>query len=424
MFKHYLWALVESGSTIITQFIALIILSKILTPSDYGIIGMMSIFIGISNVLIDSGLGGALIKKREIDNKDLSTLFTFNTSVSTILYILLFSISSQIADFYHTPELVLCLKVYSLFIIISSLGIVQITILNKHLKFKTLAVINVISCIFSLIFAICAAYNGLQYWSLIIQQLTYISVRTTSLYIVNKYIPRFGFDLSRFKEQFKFGGYILGSNVIHQIYSNIISSIIPKISTVEQNGYYVQASKIQNVPVNIIMFLSDRVVFPVLSKSEDDQDLIKKARKMFLLITFSTFSIFLILILISKFIVILLLGEKWLVSADYLQILLLAGFGLTYQYLCRNLLKSLAYTSAIFKLELIKSILGILIILTSSAWGLYGILIGFVISSVVNSIITSIYVAKITPYKLSMQIYDLRFAIIPIILSLTFFVIR
>lgn len=410
--SKYIWALIDTASTILFQFLGVIILARILTPKDYGIIGMMAIFISIGNLLVDSGMGGALVKKKDPNDTDYHTLFCFNLIVSLLFYLILYLSSNAIASFYDTPILSRCIKVYGLFVVISSFGIVQNTRLIKELRFKELAFITIIAGVVGLITAIILAIKDYGFWALIIQQLVFIAIRVGLQTSVNRFKPKLQFSTDSFQEQFKFGGSILLSNIISTIYTNITSSIIPKISSVYQNGLYTQASKIQQVPITILTSVTDKVVFPLLTKMPNDAELLTKARSIVRLTTPIFYIAISLCVLLSKYIVLIILGEDWVMATPYLQILFISGYGICHHYMARNIMKATGNTSAILKCTTIKSIIGTIIVLYTMQYGIIYILWGFTISTYICSIVYAFYLKKVSKYKYCQQVTDLLPSII------------
>ena len=417
----YFWALIESGSTVVFQFLSIVILSRLLTPEDYGIIGMMTIFITVGNILIDSGMGGALIKKQDANKEDYSTLFWFNMLVSVGCYVVLYILSFVLSDFYNLPEFGSCLQVYGLSLIIAAFGVVQNTKLIKDLKFKQMAIIAFIANLFGLVVAIVMAYKGYGYWSLVAQQMVYIFVRVVLQVAVNRFVPQRMFSRKSFIEQFRFGGSLMVSNIVNVVYNNIISSIIPKVGTITQNGMYAQATKIQHVPVNIITSVTDKVLFPVLSKCDNSNHWLQSVRKSSKMIVAIAFGALLLCIVFSNIIVRIVLGEAWMEVVPYLKILLLAAFGIVYQYVARNILKSRGETSAILKAEVAKSVLGLVAIFISVRVGIMFMLWTYVAVSLGTSVIYAWLLKKQCSYSVQKQLADM---IVPIIVMVcSFFVV-
>lgn len=416
--KNYAWATVESAANTVLQFVALVILTKFLTPSDYGVWGMMAIFIAVGNMLVDSGLGGALVKDKHPERIDYNTLFCFNMLVSILFYFVLFFSANVISRFYKTEELALYIRIYGLVIIISAFGIVQITQLVKELRFRDLAILAIVANILGIGVAVIMAVKGFHVWCLVAQQLVAMTVRVLLSFVFCRYVPRVEFSRKSLKKQFGFGGSILFSNLIGTIYGNIVSSIIPKIGTVAQNGYYLQAAKLQGVPQTITTSVVDKVVFPELSK-KIEAEMLPEGRRIIRMVFPVVSLCFFGCICLAKPIVLITLGKQWVETIGYLKILLFGGFGSVYMYLARSLYKASGKTSIILKTTIIKSLVGLSIIALSTIWGVWGIVYGYVVISVVNSVVSSFYLKKYLDYPIKDQLLDLKYGLLVIIISIT-----
>lgn len=414
--KNYAWATVESVTHTLFQFIALVILTKFLTPTDYGVWGMMAIFIAVGNMLVDSGLGGAVVKDKHPERIDYNTLFCFNMLVSVLFYLILFFSANAISRFYGVEELASYIRIYGLVIIISAFGIVQNTQLIKGLRFKELAIVAIVANILGIGVAVVMAVKGFHVWCLVAQQLVTMTVRVLLSFVFCRYVPRVEFSRKSLKKQFGFGGSILFSNFIGTIYGNIVSSIIPKIGTVAQNGYYLQAAKIEGVPKNITTSVVDKVVFPELSKMSEDK-MLQEARRIIRMVFPVVSLCFLGCICLAKPIVLIVLGKQWVDTIGYLKILLFGGFGSVYMYLARSLYKASGKTSIILKTTIIKSLVGLSIIALSTIWGVWGIVYGFVAISLVNSVVSAFYLQKYLDYSIRKQLSDLRIGVFIIVIS-------
>lgn len=415
--KNYAWATVESAANTVLQFVALVILTKFLTPTDYGVWGMMAIFIAVGNMLVDSGLGGALVKDKHPERIDYNTLFCFNMLVSVLFYLILFFSANAISRFYGVEELALYIRIYGLVIIISAFGIVQITQLVKTLRFKELAIVAIVANLLGIGVAVVMAVKGFHVWCLVAQQLVTMTVRVLLSFVFCRYVPRVEFSRKSLKKQFGFGGSILFSNLIGTIYGNIVSSIIPKIGTVAQNGYYLQAAKIKGVPQSILTSVVDKVVFPELSK-KTEEEMLPEGRRIIRMIFPVVSLCFLGCICLAKPMVLIVLGKQWIESIGYLKILLFGGFGSVYMYLARSIYKASGKTSIILKTTIIKSLIGLAIIAVSTIWGVWGIVYGFVVISVVNSIVSSLYLKKYLDYPIKDQLLDLKYGLLIVIISI------
>lgn len=394
MFKNYLWVFLEKSGQFIIQSISIIVLGRVLSPEDYGLYGTMMIFIAISELLIDSGFGGAIVHKKDVKQEDLNTLFVTNLSISLVLYLIIFCVAPFIAGYYNEQKLSLYLRVFGLVIILYSLTLIHVTMLQKELKFKLSTIIIFISSLVSVISAFIAALYGLGVWSLVIQQLLLSLTMVILLKILDKRKIRFEFSKSSFHYLWGFGSKLLFANFINTIYNNISTSLVPKITSMNIAGYYTQASKINSIPGNILMTTIDKVTFPLLSKENNSQTLFKKAQNINQIILVLTIPIFPIISLFSKEIIYVILGEKWIGADVFLAILAWGGIGLLLQTIYRNIFKSLADTSTILKVDLIKTIIGLTILGISLKLGVIFMIYGLTISMYIGAIVYTIILFK------------------------------
>lgn len=415
MFKHLSWSLVGQLSSILFQFIGLVVLSKLVCPSDYGIMGIMFFFTNIADLLIDSGMGGALIYKKTPTETDFSTLFLFNLCMSVFLYVILFVSSGYIADFYETPEIGIYIKLYGLSIILIALCIVQDCKLKRDMQFKKLSLISIISSVLSLIIAIILAYQGLGVYALIAQTLSFLLCRVLCLFLVCGFLKSLAFSEQSFKELFNFGGWLFLANIVQSACNNVYSNIIPKIGTYTENGYYTQSAKISGVPANTIALTVGSVFFPYLSKMKTDKELVKEARIIHRKIYHLSFPFLFLLPIFSDVIIMIVLGNNWVGAGFYLRILLFAGIFDLYVAFMRNILKSSGRTKTISNLEIIKSIIRIVSIVVSVFIGMKMLIYSILFTSIVNAIISSLFVRKNICYNLKNQLSDLA---VPVSFSL------
>lgn len=333
------------------NLLATILLARLLCPDDYGLIGMIAIFISVSECIIDAGLGGALIKKKEVAAIDYATLNTYNLSVSGILYLLIFSLAPIVAHFYDKPILVSLLRLYSLTILIDAVSIVPKVKLSRELRFKELSVTTVLSGFVGLVAAVAMALMGYGVYSLIMQYVVSSLAGIIILFFYTRYLFSFGFSLGSFKELFTFGANTTFANMITGFSENFFTNVIAKISPLKVTGYYNQSFKIQNVLLSMIQRVTDGALFPILCR-EEDKDIVRISMKF---ITFSSFLmplVYFFLIINSRLIVLILLGEDWLGAEMYLRLLLSFGLFQNLTTLNRNMLKSLAKTFDILLTEI------------------------------------------------------------------------
>lgn len=271
--KAIVWTVISQFGQYGIQFISTILLARLLTPEDFGIVGMVTIFITFSQVLVDSEMGGALLRKKEVSNADYSTLFVYNLIVSIILYLILYFFAPVLASFYEKPVLIPVVRILSITVLLHSLRIVQRIKLLRQLNFKILALVSVVSGLLSLFIAIWMGVQGYGFWAIIIQQLVSIAISILIMCVYNKYWPSFSFSYSLFKEQFSFGIGLLGADTLKTIANNIDANVIAKIMPLNQTGYFVQSTKLTNFGVNMVSAVMDQTLFPIMSKIDDNEKL-------------------------------------------------------------------------------------------------------------------------------------------------------
>lgn len=402
------WSALEQFSVQGIQFILGIILARILLPSDYGIIGMLAIFIAISQSLTNAGFSSALIQKMNPTNNDYSTVFYFNFAISIVIYIILFLCAPIIAKFYNTPILLDLTKIVGLNIIISSFSIVQIAKLSKKLDFKTQAKASLSSVIISGLIGIYLAYNGYGVWSLVVQSLVRNLINSAMLWIVSKWIPSWTFSISSLKGLFKFGSRLLYASLLSTVFDNLYTLVIGKFYKADELGFYTRANQFQQLPSQNITSIIQRVTFPVLSSIQDDQDhLTKSYRKIIRFSAFIVFPLMLLLAVISEPMIRLVLTDKWIQSASYLQILCFAGLLYPIHSINLNILKVKGYSGLFLKLEIYKKILVVIILLFTYSFGIKAMLLGQVLLSILALGLNTYYTSNFIDYKILTQFKDL-----------------
>lgn len=404
-----IWSFVERFGFLFIQFISNIILARLLTPADFGLIGMMMVFIAISTVLIEGGLGSALIQKINPTKEDYSTIFFTNIIIAIFLYFVLFFTAPNIASFYHQPKLAELLKIIGLILIIDSFSIVQNNILIKNINFKKIAKIKISSAFFSSSIAILCAYNGFGVWSLVIQYLLNSTIRSFLLWITSSFFPMRIFSKYSFKELFGFGSKLLLASLLSEIYRNFQALIIGRSFTPKDLGFYTQANQLQQIPVVSLAVVVNQVTFPVFSELQYNQTaLLVGLRKSLKSLVYINFPLMVILVVIAKPLFLLLFTDKWLPSVPYFQLLCL-GFGMLLIVHNTNLslLKSIKRSDMVLYLEIIKKIIGVMLILGGIKYGIIGMIIGLGINSYLEFFLNGFIVGKNINYGIHKQLKDI-----------------
>lgn len=404
-----IWSAVHRFGNMGISFVSNIVLARMLTPEDYGCIGMLAIFIVLSNTFVDGGFGSALIQKKEPTQQDYSTIFWWNIFISVLLYGLLYFSAPFIAEFYHMPLLSSVLRVQGVVLIINSLNIIQTNQLRKQLKFKRLANVTIIAHIIAAVSAIGLAWKGCGVWALVAQQIianTFISIM---LWILNKWLPDFSFSKESFKQLFGFGSFILISNLINTFCNNIQGLLIGRFFSPTTMGYYTQAHRLEAIASQSFSSVVDQVSYPVLSKFQNDNNAMKSViQKFMVLSSFITFPMMLILILIAKALILFLYGEKWLECVPYFQILCIAGMAMCLQGVLYFAVASKGKSKDLFVWTIIKRSIGLLAMLVGmSLCGVKGLLLGMVFGSWFLMFSNAYLVSKHIGYMLYQQIKDL-----------------
>ena len=279
--KGLAWSMIERFATQGVQFLFGIILARLLSPDDYGVIAMPLVFLAIAQCIIDSGFSTALIRKPELTEDDLSTAFYFNIGIGILCYAVLFFSSPLIADFYHTPILSSLLKVTALAVLFNPLCAVQQAILTRKIDFKTQAIVSLSGAVVSGIVGLYMAYNGFGVWSLVFQQVGGYVMRTILLWILGKWKPKRKWSWESFHYLWGFGSKMLGSGLLDTIYNNIYPIVIGKYFCANDLGNYTRAQQFATLPSSNVTGVLQRVTFPVLSSIQnEDERLAKNYRKI------------------------------------------------------------------------------------------------------------------------------------------------
>lgn len=409
------WNSLQSFGQLAINLLSLFVLARILNPLDYGVYGILMIFISLSELIADCGIGGYLIKKKEVSEIYYDTLFIYNMSISIFLYTILFFTASFIAEFYNDNNLISAVRVLGLVVIIQAFSITQRTRLLKNLKFKAISLITLISSIAGFVVALVLACNGFSFWSLIWQNIVLCFLSSLLYVLVNRSIPHFRFNLNVFKEQFGFGINLFASSVLQTLTSNISNNVIAKIFNVKTTGLYLQANRMQNYPVSILTFIIDRTFFPILSKQNDNlEELRTNVYKIARFLYAYMMPCFTLLICFAKEIIRIVLGEQWIECVIIFQILMIASYFMLVKSMNRSVLKALGYTVCILKVELYATLIMAISLATFIVLkDLYVLAFAVVIAQLSSTICSMLYLKSKAGFDISRLITDfLTFAII------------
>ena len=402
-----IWATIDRIGTMALQFIVNLILARLLMPEDFGYIGMLAIFISVSQTLVDGGFGSALIQKKEPTQTDYSTIFYWNLIFSVILYAILYISAPYVAYFFKLPLLGKILRVLGLTLIVNSFIIVQNNRLRKQLAFRRIAIINISSYIIAAIIAIWLAYKGFGVWSLVIMQIMYGVFQNCLLWGIVRWFPDLTFSFDSLKKLFGFGGYLLAANILQVICQNMQGIIIGRKFSAVQMGFYSQAKKLDDVSSNALPNIIVQVIYPVYSQFQNDKQKLQKLLGMSIrIISFFIFPLMLLLILIAEPLIVFLYGEKWLTCAPYFQILCVGGIFVCLQNINYYAVAAVGKSDALFRWSFYKWGVLLAVLLVGSHWGIYGILVGMVMSSMNIFVVNAILTHRFVGYSLLNQFRD------------------
>ena len=402
------WSFADNFVNLGIQFIVGIILARLLTPKDYGLIGMITIFIAISQSFIDSGFSQALIRKTNCRDEDYSTVFFFNLGVGILFYWILFFSAGTISDFFNEPKLVLLVKVLGINLIINAFGLIERTILTKRINFKLQTKISIIASVSSGIIGIVLAYLGWGVWSLVAKTLAQNLISSSLLWLWNRWNLKFIFNVQSFKEMFGFGSKLLVSGLIATTYQNIFYLIIGKYFSAVELGYYTKAEHFKNLPSQNLTGIINRVSYPVLSTIQNESEKLKAGYKKLIKNTmYISFILMIGLATIARPLVLVLIGEKWSPSIPYLQLLCFIGMLYPIHALNLNMLNVKGRSDLFLKLTIIKIILAIPNIIVGIIFGIKIMILGMFINSLIAYYLNSYWSGKMVNYPIKEQIRDI-----------------
>ena len=384
------WSLAGNVVTAVITFVTGIVLARLLTVEQYGFLGMIAIFIAISNAFIDSGFTNALIRKKEVTEADYNTIFYFNVAVSILFFLVLFLLAGPIADFYNQPLLVPVTRVFAISLIINAIGLVQVVVFSRRVDFKTQAWVNMISTLSGGVSAIVLAILGYGVWSLVWQQIIRQSVNTLLIWIFCSWRPKFilskdGFSKKSFKEMFSFGSRLMASGLLATLFDNISYIIIGKVYSPAKLGLYTRGEQFTNFFSTNYTFAVQRATYPTLSMIQDDKPRLKGAFiRVFRTVMLISVTLCMFLAAMAKPLVLSLLGERWLGSVPYLQLLCFIAMLYPLHAINLNILQVKGRSDWILNMEFVKRAFAVVPILFGIFVSIKAMLVAMIVVSIVS----------------------------------------
>jgi len=405
--------------------VGVILARYFLSPAEYGLIALIVIFNALGTVLTDSGFSNALIRKQDVTQTDLSSVFYFNITISVLVYLLLFFCAPFIALFYNQPILTSLVRVMALCIPLTSLTLIQITLISKAVNFKLLAQTNLIALFCSGSLSLFLAWKGLGVWVLVIMPLAVVGVKNICLWMVSSWRPDAVFSMQSIKSLWKYSSRLLASSTLSVVFNNLYALLIGKFYPLKEVGYYYQANKYAEIPHITIIPAIQTAVYPVLAKISNEQERLKGAfRKTVRVSAFVYFPVMLGLIVIAEPFIVTLIGTKWLTIVPYFQVLCAGYLFLGMISIFSNILYVKGISSSLLKFNIFYRSLLLVSILLTLRYGVLAMVAGWSISGIIYAVCFIFYTSKKIGYTLVEQIKDMApYFILALLMSVGVFLL-
>ena len=390
------------------QFVTQLLIARQLVPDDYGVVGMISIFLGISYIFIESGFGTALVQKKDRTQTDYSTVFYFNVSTAVFLYFVLFFSAPFIAKFYNEPLLIPVTRLVSLGLIINALVTVQYSVLYTKLDFKTMSIASIYGVIASALVGLSMAYSGFGMWSLVAQNLSKLSVSVVYLWIKSPWRPSFVFSKKSFISLWPFGSKLLLSGLVNTAFDNLYQVVIGKLFSKRDLGLYSKSMNYSSMPMRVTVGLIGSLVYPALCSVQDDTDrIIYVYRKYLRIVAFIMFPLMFGLAAIAKPLVIVLLTVKWVDIVPLIQVLCFATVWGPITSINHELLLAKGRSDLSLRLNVINKIITVIVLVSCIPLGLIGMCFSQLIISILTLFVNTHYTGKFIGLTIWKQMVDI-----------------
>ncbi len=406
--RNMAWRFAERSGAQGVAFVVSIVLARLLGPTAYGTVALITVFTAILQVFVDSGMGNALIQKKDADQLDFSTVFYFNLLMCAAVYLVLFFAAPLIAKFYGDPSLTALTRVVGLTLIIAGVKNIQQAYVSRHLMFRKFFFATLGGTVFAAILGITMAYMGFGVWALVAQQVSNAAIDTLILYIIVKWRPTRQFSFERLKGLFSFGWKLLAASLIDTVYNNVRQLIIGRMYSSDDLAYYNQG---RNVPYTIVTNINtsiDSVLFPVMSQAQDDTEQVRyMVRRAIKTSTYVMAPMMMGIAFIATPLISLLLTDTWLPCVPFLRI-----FCVTYMFYPihtanLNAIKAMGRSDLFLRLEIIKKTVGVAAILITMWFGVMAIAYSLLFTSIASQIINSWPNRKLLNYGYLQQLKDI-----------------
>lgn len=419
--KGVAWSGIDNVVQFGITFLVSIVLARLLSPDDYGLIGIITIFTVIGEALVNGGFTTALIRKNDVTENDYNTAFFANLIVSIFLYVVIFIAAPYIALFFHRGELVLLTRVASVALIIGALALVQQTRLTKRIDFKTQTKVTIIAAISSGVIGIGMALLGFGVWSLIAQNISKLFFKAVFLWIYNKWIPKLSFSRKSFNELFGFGWKIMVSGLLDCVWKELYQVVVGRFYSPATLGQYTRAKQFSTLFSSNLTNVIQRVTYPVLSCIQDDRErMISAYRRLIKTSMFITSISMLFLGAISEPLIYCLIGKKWHEAATFLPLICIAGSLYPLHAINLNMLQVQGRSDLFLGLEIVKKTIALIPLSIGAFIGIMPMLYTNLVTGLIAFFLNSHYSGKLLGYSSWMQLKDVSSSyIIAVVMALS-----
>lgn len=407
-FSGLFWTFIDTFFLSGVSFVAMIYIAKLLGPAEFGLIGMITIFISIGTSLVDSGLSSSIIRTKEADERDYNTVFYLNIGASVIVYIIFYFVAPYIAQFFRQEVLIDIIRVYCISFIISALSAIQLARLNREMEFKKIMKFNIPGTLIGVVVGVVLSIKGFGVWSIVWMQIVKQLIKSIILWSNSPWKPRFYFSKEKMMYHYEFGYKLMLSGLLNTIFSNIYNVVIGRFYSVQSLGFYERSRALTNYPVSTFSGIINRVMFPIMANIKDDFIRVSSVYKNLLQLAFFVSAPMMLgAAAIASPVFDLVLGEKWMPAVPYFQILCLSSMFLPIHAFNLNILKVFGRSDLFLKLEIYKKVVIAISILVSFPFGILGLIWSTVFSSFIALLINTYYSQDLIDYKTRKQLLDM-----------------
>ena len=412
-----IWKFSERITAQLVTFVVSIVLARLLEPSHYGAIAIVNIFITLANVFVDSGFGNSLVQKKDADNIDFSSVFYFNIFMSLVMYGILFAAAPFVAKFFHMEILSPVLRVLSIRLVVAGINSVQHAYVSKKMLFKRFFWSTLFGTVLSAVVGITMAYHGFGVWALVGQYMTNTTVDTIVLWFTVSWRPGFTFSFQRMKGLFSYGWKLLVSSLLDKVYGQLRGMILGRMYSAEDLAFYSRGHSFPDLVVANINTSIGSVLFPAMASEQDKREQVKSMmRRSIRTSGYLMFPLMFGLALVAKPFVLLLLTKKWIECVPYLRIFCFTYALMPVQTANLQAIKAMGRSDLFLKLEIIKKIMGLLVLMVSMHFGVFIMALSTIFTTIFSSIVNAFPNKNLLDYKYLEQIKDLLNGIIPLLL--------